>query len=661
LILQRANKIYQFQNSTSNMKQLFLLFNFIAIACSTLSAQNGTLLVLPEQPEAGKPVTLQYNPSGSQLQGANNIHAVIYQASTNDLGELSCIEIKLKPGPTFWTATFTPPTTTTALLIGFTSNDLIDNNNKKGYTILLTKNRMHVNGAMLDALIGYEIASYALQTEIPIDSTLTRMEQEFESNPALKEKYLFRYAIKLQQKNGADAKEKIKKELPVLLNKKRKNDKDYFSIFFIYNNILKDTTNALRFRKEGIQKFPKGTLAREELLEKIYKESDFETVKQLVQKYTATFPPENKMDQSTVDYLYQTLFRLKAGEKDYTTAFEYSSKIKSKATLGSAYNEVGWELSGQNIDSAAPNPQMARILSAESIKNFREELREMKNRHPYSSETMYRNDMQYSLGNSYDTYALIQWHLNRPDSALFYQEKAIELTKGGDKDMFYRMIAYLEKSKGVSFARTMADKYLAEGKSTRALALLHKRLCLKDGFTEETYAVHKDKLTSKSRILQKETMSKKIISETAPAFTLKNLEGKDVSLESMRGKIVILDFWAIWCGPCRASFPGMQEAQNKYASNDKIVFLYIDTWENKEPVKMRADAADFIKKNNYSFHVLLDQKDEVVTAYKVNGIPTKIIIGPDGNIRYKKIGSGDVDQIVEEITTVIELLEKEKK
>jgi thiol-disulfide isomerase/thioredoxin len=292
---------------------------------------------------------------------------------------------------------------------------------------------------------------------------------------------------------------------------------------------------------------------------------------------------------------------------------------------------------------------MARVLSSESIRNFKEELREMKNRHPFFPETMYRADIQYGLGNSYDTYALIQWHLNRPDSALFYQEKAIELTKGGDKDMFYRMIAYLEKSKGVSFARTMADKYLSEGKSTRTLLLLHKKLYLKDGFTEETYAVHKDKLTNKARTLQKETLTKKIISETAPAFTLKNLEGKDVSLESLRGKIVILDFWATWCGPCIASFPGMQEAQNKYASDDKIVFLYIDTWENKEPAKMQKDAAEFIKKNNYTFTVLLDQKDEVVKAYKVNGIPTKVIIGPDGNMRYKKSGSGDVDEIVEDL------------
>ena len=55
-----------------------------------------------------------------------------------------------------------------------------------------------------------------------------------------------------------------------------------------------------------------------------------------------------------------------------------------------------------------------------------------------------------------------------------------------------------------------------------------------------------------------------MINQPAPVFALKDLEGKTVSLADLKGKVVIVDFWATWCGPCKASFPGMQMAVNKY-------------------------------------------------------------------------------------------------
>lgn len=142
----------------------------------------------------------------------------------------------------------------------------------------------------------------------------------------------------------------------------------------------------------------------------------------------------------------------------------------------------------------------------------------------------------------------------------------------------------------------------------------------------------------------------------AKSFSLKNLKGETISLASLKGKVVVLDFWATWCGRCKVSFPAMQKAVEKFKDDKDVAFLFIDTWENKEPKQMQKDAQTFISTNKYSFNVLLDSDDKTITDYEVNGIPTKFIINKKGNIQFMSVGfGGDVDGVVDEIATMIDI------
>ena len=86
-----------------------------------------------------------------------------------------------------------------------------------------------------------------------------------------------------------------------------------------------------------------------------------------------------------------------------------------------------------------------------------------------------------------------------------------------------------------------------------------------------------------------------MLDEEAPQFTLKNLDGETISLTSLKGKTVILDFWATWCGPCKASFPGMQEVVKKYENDENVSLLFVDTFEDGK--KREENVAKFIKDN----------------------------------------------------------------
>jgi peroxiredoxin len=154
----------------------------------------------------------------------------------------------------------------------------------------------------------------------------------------------------------------------------------------------------------------------------------------------------------------------------------------------------------------------------------------------------------------------------------------------------------------------------------------------------------------------REALAKEMIDMPAPEFSLEDLEGNIVTLSGLRGKTLVLDFWATWCGPCVRAFPSMKKAQEMFMNDPDVHFLFINTWQDEEDKKVIAQ--DFITKNDYPFHVLMDVEDRVVAAYKVQGIPTKFVVDKEGRIRFKKIGflAGTDEKAIKEISLMIEMV-----
>jgi peroxiredoxin len=117
-------------------------------------------------------------------------------------------------------------------------------------------------------------------------------------------------------------------------------------------------------------------------------------------------------------------------------------------------------------------------------------------------------------------------------------------------------------------------------------------------------------------------------------FTLKTLEGKGVSLKDYGGKIIFLNFWATWCGPCRAEMPSMEKLWQEF-KKEEFIILAIDIQEESKLV------SSFIEERNLSFPVLLDGKGNVARSYGVRGILITFFLNPKGEIIGKAIGARD--------------------
>ena len=125
------------------------------------------------------------------------------------------------------------------------------------------------------------------------------------------------------------------------------------------------------------------------------------------------------------------------------------------------------------------------------------------------------------------------------------------------------------------------------------------------------------------------------VGQAAPDFTLSDLNGKSFALSALRGKVVIVNFWATWCPPCRAEMPSM-ELLHRELGDEGLVLLAVNIEKDG-----RQTVSKFLATSPHSFPVLLDDKEEIQKRYGVYKFPESFVIRKDGVIDDKVVGAID--------------------
>jgi peroxiredoxin len=144
--------------------------------------------------------------------------------------------------------------------------------------------------------------------------------------------------------------------------------------------------------------------------------------------------------------------------------------------------------------------------------------------------------------------------------------------------------------------------------------------------------------------------SSPLLNQDAKPFKLPLLAGEDFDLSNEKGKVIVLDFWATWCGPCIKSLPDMIDQMSAFDSQ-KVRFIGVNQAEDKDTVKT------FLETRGWKFEVALDANQRVGQSFGVEGIPHTVVIGPDGKVAYVKTGY-EPDGAKKIAETVKKLLEK---
>ena len=124
----------------------------------------------------------------------------------------------------------------------------------------------------------------------------------------------------------------------------------------------------------------------------------------------------------------------------------------------------------------------------------------------------------------------------------------------------------------------------------------------------------------------------------APEFVLEDMDGNAHALKDYRGKIVLINFWATWCPPCRREMPSLEELYQKFR-DEPFVVLAVNQWEDPDLVFSYMGQLNVFP----SFPILFDPKSEISEAFGVKGLPTSFIVDKQGQVVFRAVGGREFD------------------
>ena len=599
------------------MKKLTMLFSLI-MGISTAYAQQ-RVTITPQYPERGQTVTVTYDPTVAGAGINANATSVDLVFTYSNFYNLPWRMHMQRNGHIF-TASFKLENYTTFATFTLESGEAVDKPAKdQHYEIAVYKNKVPVEDGSLYK--GYSLSAQLGRSPVLADRQAALYKQELALYPDNYEAKLrlLNYQINKASTDAAKAafRESAHQVIADRFNAAPTVSGNINKVTMGYL-IIGESTRLDSIRQVIMDRYPESDMGRELRTSAIAKGTD--TAKQ-ISVFETELAKETPANKSSFIEMHDKLFRLYATQKDSSKALYHARFLTSEKE--SPYTASTWEDIAQTLldnrialDTARSYAQRAldsvRTYPVGVIRYFPE----TGYIYPYADDST--REVVYDKARR--RLASIEGLIDLQQQRFASADKQMELAVGMDADK--------------ETMDNAAQYYTATHNATKLEALQQFR---------------------QQALLQK--VMKQRMNRPAPALNaFVDMQGKPVSPALLKGKIIVIDFWATWCIPCMQEMPYLQKIYDHYKSNPDIVFMIT----NSGARNTLANAQAWSGNKTYSFPVYYTNDPEVSDKFKFNTIPASYLIDKKGNIQFNNIGF-EGPELEGKLRAQIEVLLKEEK
>ncbi|MBL8003894.1 MAG: TlpA family protein disulfide reductase [Candidatus Kapabacteria bacterium] len=623
-----------------SLKFSILLIVLLSIHSSLFS---GTVTLSPEFPTKNESMLVSYRPTGSFLP-KEQLYAQIY--TMPDIGSLlPVLEIPLEFSDkgNVYTASFQIPTNAVFGMVKISNRTKDDNNNGAYWDFMVYSNdQKPLQSAYMRKGMSY-LGNLPEECRRATDFVKVQeiLSKEVELYPSNFQALIAFHSMRLTNKQITQDqfKQILTDNLAKGFDKENENSTRVAIRAF---KMLNRVPEANSLEAEFVKKYPSSELAQEIALSNLSSIQDKDQFVKAARAFVTQFPNEFNTE-SVVDALVQTL--LNAGQFQEAKEFvlnlqsippKVQSQIAEWLAAQDSTLEMGVEWSNVAIANAEKGLNMKKPI--------------------YLTEYEWLNSQDKLLGVLYATNGSIYFkNSNFKESKNSLNKAFSYLKETSNSDLFEMLILVNIELKDSAAAYEVSKEAIKAAKVNPRITEHHKKLFTAVNKNEKGYQAEFDKLKDESSKVRRSFIAEQKLNATAPTGSVKTLDGKTITLESLKGKVVLLDFWATWCGPCRSSFGTFQKLYEKYKNNPNVVIMAVNVWERSQ--NRKKTVVDFFKENNqYSFPVYMDEQDELVKKFGATGIPAKYYLDKKGNLQFTESGFEGPEQFFEGASDKIEIL-----
>jgi len=601
-----------------------LALALLVIASALAGSEEPLVTIKPEKPAVGAEITIRYNPTvkGAALFGAEAVEVQVLVLREKETPLL--LEAAMKKSGKVWEAKLKLDDAKSRCgLVRFVSAKVTDANQDRYWGFLMhDKNGKPVQGAHVALSQTYlSPSSSDFRREKNVARAREEATQEETLYPGQRQTKFQLWGLELAEKKGdTTLVRNITNELEAMAKASAGNDDELSTLSFWYKRVGQpEKSKALE--EQLIAKNPKGKIAKQIRQQRIFQTRDTNERVKLVEAFMQDFSDLEANDKAMLANIFM-------GAKQYDKAEAIAAAIQPPN--GNMLNGIAWEYieKGTNVARGVELAKLGVEASRHANANTKP---------AYISKKQWEQSNRFSLGAVLDTYAFGLFKLDRFQEAQQAYREAYDLMEGTDAEVNERLVQCYLKNGDYAGAIEVTKACLEKSKYNDKLLEYGKEAFAKkegnaEGF-DKLVAAAKEKGAAKA----KEKLMAERVDKPAVDFSAKNLAGETVQLASLKGKVVVLDFWATWCGPCKAAFPFVQKVYEKYKNNADVAILAVNTWENEKGAEREKLVKKFLEDNKYTFPVVYDET-QVVEKYKVEGIPTQFFIDRKGVIQFKTVG-----------------------